>query len=363
MPLAGRLLNLLGQPVAASVLRSTVPRSARTTAYTVPRDIAEAGKVLIMLPAEPLDALHQLTTIISLIAHFRHASVDLFCAPAIVPYAGTIQGVGRLIECGNISDHPLSASMKRTAAGLRDAGYDVCVVLDRSAGPSLLWLAGQTGARIRAGFDACGAYPFINFRVRLSGRPLYRPDQNLFVARMLGAAPKQNSRWGVSKVAIEEAGRLLIEAGMAADAPLACFDGFSFCRRHGPEWTGAQMRRLSALGLSMCWLTTENAAPDEPTVALLRKERVPAFAGIPVAHAAALARRARVVIAGKSSLFEIAHLLDAPAIGIFDAWEAAAYCPSSARIRCICYDGAPDATTIEAVAAAVGPLSAVRSRY
>jgi hypothetical protein len=180
---------------------------------------------------------------------------------------------------------------------------------------------------------------------------------------MLGAAPKQNSRWGVSKIALEEAGRLLAEAHVAPNASLACFDGFSFCRRYGTEWTGAQMRRLGALGLSLCWLTAENAAPDEPTVALLRQERVPAFAGIPVAHVAALVRRARVVIAGKSSLFGMAHLLDVPAIGVFDAGEAAAYCPSSARVRCICYDGAPDATTIEAVASAAGSLSAVRSRY
>jgi ADP-heptose:LPS heptosyltransferase len=262
-----------------------------------------------------------------------------------------------------MGDHPFSASMRRTAADLRHAGYDVCVVLDRAADQSLLWLAGQTGARVRAGFDVDGAYPYVNFRMHLGTRPLYRPDQNLFMARMLGAAPKQNSRWGVSKIALEEAGRLLAEAHVAPDAPLVCFEGFSFCRRHGAEWTGAQMRRLGALGLRLCWLTAENTAPDEPAVALLRQERVPAFAGIPVAHVAALVRRARLVIAGKSSLFEMAHLLDAQAIGVFDAGEAVSYCPASARIRCVCYNGAPDQATIEAVAAAAGSLAAVGSRY
>ncbi|MBN1758807.1 MAG: hypothetical protein JW863_10835, partial [Chitinispirillaceae bacterium] len=160
---------MLGKARSKAFLTFLLHKKHRVPSLKFPVDILSVKEVLIILPETPLEVLHQLKNVISLMTLFKHAGITLLCEHSVASYIKMIPGLN-IVEY-DAQDH-FSTEFSRMAQQFR-GGVDVCLLLDAAPALPMLYLAGSTAASVRAGYCDAGDYPFLNLHVRPSPSRVY----------------------------------------------------------------------------------------------------------------------------------------------------------------------------------------------
>ncbi len=343
------LKRLVGRGRGLALKGAFLRRRLKGTVVHFPRDFSRARGVLIILPREPLDALLHVDNLISLLALFRGSRTTLLVTAEVAAYYSRVQGVDAVVEYEEAALDPFSPEFRETMRMIGDESYDLCVMLEEDPDPALLLFAGQTLAPLRLGFRGADRWPFLNVHVKPSGRDTYLAARNMIIARLLGARPKTRNRWVVSREATEDVSQMMKEYRLEQGATVVGVDAGFFRGRFGSEWTRGLLEPLKEGAGAALYLYSNERRDTEETRAWLTGRGIPVFSELPVSRVAALVQLSSLLIAGRTSLFELAHLLRRPVIGIFERAEAALYCGPDRHCRAVTYEGRPGKETLEDV--------------
>ena len=336
----------LGKNGRLSVARHFA-RKRTPDAFSLPDDLANARSVLIILPEDLLGALRCLADILSLTAPAKDPAVTILCATGLGGYFETLYRGIRTIEY-DIADRWLfSPRMREIAREIASSHFDILLFLEPDPDPALLALAGRAPASLKIARKEAGGTPFFNIRV-----PAATGLNGALIASSLGLAgvERPKIRWAVSREILDETAMAYREAGFRPDAMPIGIDAATFRTHFGEAWTTALIAAVATSGHPLYLHSSD--LKDAALVAWLAQLGHPVFARLSPPRTAALLQRSHCIIAGKSALYQLAALMDRPAIGIFDTADFAAWVPTGGSIPAIAFSTHPDETTIaQAVAA------------
>jgi ADP-heptose:LPS heptosyltransferase len=351
---------------AASILSSMLPGPARTSMLSwlvrsrykapglvFPHVFSNPPKLCVILPEDPLAALHQVSGIMALSAHFKDARITVLCQRQVTPFFRMLTAVQDFIEYDCDQRYLFSKEFFRIGKMIGDGNYDVCALLDPHPHPSLLFLCGRSAAAVRIGFaDVAGGYPFLNLQVRPSGKRAYSTDRGLLLASTLGATAQKKVRWTVAKEAISEVNLLLGEMKVDPSSRLIGIDAAYFFRTFDAQWTQSLITMLKDLRPKdlrrTCYLFSYEEL-DEKSSAWLVRHDLPVFTNLAASRCAALIYKSEFIVAGATVLFELADALHRPVVGIFNDFQFDAYCRESETTRGLRYERRPDQSVIDEV--------------
>jgi ADP-heptose:LPS heptosyltransferase len=333
----------MGQKRSRALLSFLLKKKHKVPQLSFPVDIPAVKEILIVLPEEHLQVLHQLRNIISLMTLFKHAGITLLCERGVAPYIKMVPGLN-IVEY-NAQDH-FSAEFSRMAQQFRGS-VDICFLLDTTPELPVLYLVGATAAGIRVGYCDVGEYPFLNLHIRPSEERTYLADWYSCMAETFGARSGE-IRWRVAQKTVEEVEHLIKELKMKPDAPLLGFDAVHFMRSFGIEWTEKFLAELNKLKLGTIYFHVAHETREEELIWLC-KQNVPSFPDLSTSRLAALVSKSKIVISGNTPMYALAGLLFTPAVGFFPENEIERYCPQSALLKGVACKGQPDEENIAAM--------------
>jgi ADP-heptose:LPS heptosyltransferase len=345
-------------PVSArmSLLKWNVARKYRAPQLEFPYACGPLPRILVILPEDPLAALHQVSCLVSVAAHFKAAHVVALCEKRASPFFKTLGAISKIMEYDAADRYLFSREFDRIGKEISAGRFDMCLMLEPKPDLSLLYCAGKSAAQVRIGIKGAGDYPFLNLHVNPSPQRTYLTDRGLLLAAMLGVPVRPKARWSVSKEAAEEAGLMLREMKVPPASRLVGIDGAYFYRRHGRQWTQALIDMLQKKSF-VCWLFSLGE-PGGEAVLWAGERNLPLFANLPAARSAAIVAKSEFVVAGPTVLFELADLLRTPALGVFEEGEIAAFCRDSETTRGLQYVSRPDNSTIDSIERSIAAMPA-----
>jgi hypothetical protein len=171
-------------------------------------------------------------------------------------------------------------------------------------------------------------------------------DLNGSLCRVIGAPPAKPVRWTVPKESLEEIRHLLREQDIDPGKKLLGLDGVYMYRQFGAPWLEALLGRLHGFSAVSTYCISDG---DSEVLLWLRQRGIAIMPPLSVPKTAALIQLSVLQIAGNSTLYQLAYLLQKPTIGIFSEEQIAVYCRPTETCRGIAYKQAPDVGTIAAV--------------
>ena len=342
---------MLPGPARVSLLSWLVKHRYDAPGIVFPYQFSTPPKILVILPEDPLAALHQVSGIVALAACFRDARITVLCQRRVTPFFRMLTAVNDFIEYDCRQRYLFSKDFIRIGKAVSGGHYDMCVMLDHDPHMALLYLCGRSAAAVRIGFaEACGGtggYPFLNMQVKPSQKHAYSTDQGLLLASVLGAPAQKKTRWTVAKESVAEVNLLLGEMKVDPSSRLIGIDAGYFLRAFGAQWTQSLIDTLKERA---CYLFSYEE-PEEKTSEWLGRHGLPVFSNLPASRCAALIYKSEFVVAGATVLFELADVLRKPVIGILSDSQYDAYCRESETTRGLRYADAkrPDQSVIDAV--------------
>jgi ADP-heptose:LPS heptosyltransferase len=346
------LSSLLPGPARLSLLSWLVKRRHKAPGIDLPYAFSTPPKLLVILPEDPLAALHLVSGCAALAGHFRDARITVVCHRLVTPFFRMLTAVNDFIEYDCSQRYLFSREFSRIGKAVSDGHFDACVMGDRSPHMALLYLCGQSAAPVRIGYDGAGKYPFLNLTIRPSPKRTYSTDQGLLLATMLGAPLQKKIRWTVAKEAIAEVNLLLGEMKVEASSRLIGIDAGYFFRKFGAHWTQSLIDTLrDRLGTQRACYLFSYEEPEEKAAEWLGRQTIPVFLNLPASRCAALVCKSEFIVAGATVLFELADVLHRPLVGILTELQFEAYCRESETTKAFRYaDGKrPDQGIIDDV--------------
>jgi ADP-heptose:LPS heptosyltransferase len=355
MPLLSRICRLMGNEGQLRFVRLTARCLRGRHPISLPDDVAKAKRVAIVLSELPLDALHQLQTVIALVSRFTEAEIVVVCELQVASFFEHIQGISEIVTYEAAERYLFSRELTSLGNMLSQREFDVCFLLERRPDPSLLHLMARMCPKVRIGYEGALGYPFLNVRVRPKGVRTHIAEQNLLVAEAVGAKRPDNTRWTVSKEIVREVVQAIRESGIPQNVPLAGLDAGFFHEQFGEQWTDLLIDALRGLD-RYSWYLYSYGAPVQPLLDWLESRKLPTFSALSPSRSAALVDRSAVVVSGRAVMFELAHLLGKPVVGVFEADELSRYCAPGRACRAVSYSGSPGEETVGQARAAVEAL-------
>jgi ADP-heptose:LPS heptosyltransferase len=308
------LFSLLGLKQRRKFLAKRVrKRTMECGPFAFPIDGETYGRVLLILPPDPLSALFQVENAAAIRGHFQKAQVTVLAEASSASLAAVI-GADEVVEYAPEQIRLFSTAFSDLCDRFRDTA-DCCCLLTRREDLSLLYLAGMTGAQVRVGYGGAAGFPFINLRI--DGDPDDRtiPGSSDFMARTLGAPPTAGRIALADDAARVEIDRLLREVRLDGVQRLIGIDVQPLFRLFGAK--GAE-ECISALMTSVegglyffC-----GSSPTRSMAARLSAMVPPVFSDLTIPQVAALVGRTECVIAGKSLFFGIASCLGTKTVAL-----------------------------------------------
>jgi ADP-heptose:LPS heptosyltransferase len=341
------LSSFLSGPARVSLLKWAVKRHYRAPLFVFPIEFGSSLRVLVILPQDPLEALHQLSCIVSMTTHFKAAHLVVLCERRVTPLFKGLGGISEIIDYDRAEWHLFSKEFEKIGKEIRNSGFDVCLMLDSKPDLALLYTAGKSAASVRIGVRDTGEYPFLNLHVIPASERIYLTDRGLLVAAMLGVPERPKAHWSVSKDSVEEVGLMLSEMKIAPSSRLVGIDGLHFYKRHGRQWTQALVDMLRKKPC-MCYFFSYDE-PHDDALEWLNQQDIPSFSNLSVSRSAALIYKSELVVTGATVLFELADLLRKPAVGVFEDGEYPVFCRESGSTKGLRYLIRPDEVTLESI--------------
>lgn len=330
-----------------SFLGRTVERKYRAPQMVFPYDIGPSRRLLVILPADPLTALHQLTCVSSLTACIKGAHIAVMCEKRVTPFFKVLGGIEEFIEYDRDEQYLFSPAFDRIGKKVHAGMFDVCLMLDPAPDLALLYVAGQSAAALRVGLSGAGVYPFLNLHVTPAAGRNHLTDRGILVASVLGVPRRERPGWSVAKESVGEMQTMLRELNIDPAAPLVGIDGPCLVGRIGKKWTQSLVDALRAKPC-VCYFFAWGR-PDADTSEWMARQGLPVFADLPVSRAAALLAASKIAVAGAGVMFELADLLRRPAVGLFTGEEFDSLCRESDTTKGLRIPARPDDTTIGSV--------------
>jgi ADP-heptose:LPS heptosyltransferase len=346
--------RLIGPVRSRKILADAVRKlTAEVPAFSFPLNAAGVRNVLIILPSEKLQVLHQLRNIFGLAAFFNQAKITLLAETASVPLAGLIEGV-------NVVEYPIGSKKLFSAAfnGFHEqfnGTFDICCLLTRHEDLVLLNCAGRTAASVRIGYAGGGGTPFLNVHVNPSVERALASDWNCAMAEMLGAKKIKNSKWTIAKQMAPEIDHLFKGCPVAMQASPIGVDALFFRRTFGAAWAGECVGALLPFIENRGYLYAEETS-DKTERTWLERFNLPVLANLSIPQIAALAARSGLIVTGNTFLFGLATHLAARVVGVFKSNELAANCPQLPGTMGLVIERSPNRETIEKIVAAIPEL-------
>jgi len=338
--------RFLGPERTRKLLCKSIIRGYRVPPLSLPINPGTVKSLLCIMPRTPVDTIHQIGTVLSLIALFKSAHTTLLCNSAVSSFVKNLQNVD-IIEYDD-EDSILFSHRFRELANEFNAQFDVCVMLEKAPDLPLLYLAGQTAAPVRAGYEIEGGYPFLNYRIKPSGNHVYAGDWNSAISTLFGTKPVRKIRWSVSKDTLEEVKTILKELSVPLTPPLIGVDLIYFVHTYGRSWSEALVKSMKASLHANLFIYSE-MDPQPIDVPWYHQFGWPIVSDLSVPRIAALITMTNMMITGNTVLFAMTGLLEAPMIGLFEEKELNWNCPKMNHITGIAYHGEPDLNTIESI--------------
>lgn len=342
---ASRLFRFLPLKQQVSFVKWLLDRHFHSPLLCWPYDFSNAKKALFIMPEDPFDALNQISNFLALKAILKKASITMLCEEKVYLYLKNIADVDRTIQYAAGDRFMFSRFMRTLNAGLLKEAYDLCFMLDPSPDLSILYYAGRTRAPLRAGYCGAAGFPFLNLHIKPSPVQVHLNDYYNSMARIFGAQSTPQPRWSVQREAIDEVGHLLHEYSLAQYPILVGVDAQCFLDKFGASWVKGLIESLKAnAGWSLFVLA--DGEPDQKSVTCLRELGLPVLTNLPVSRWAALFYRTELVISGRTAFFELAALLQRPALGVFEEQEFDICCNPCRSVRGVSYSVKADSSTI-----------------
>jgi ADP-heptose:LPS heptosyltransferase len=305
-------------------------------------------KVLVILPEEPVEAVHQIKTYLGLASLIKNAGFFILCTKDVAMFFQRIHPEATFVEYEKSERYLFSDEFKALGKYFFSEEIDLCLLLERVPNDALLYLIGKTAAPFRAGYVGSAHYPFLNIQVNPLPAKEYLSDRNFMIARIFGASENPRLRWSVAKETVNEIVHMMHELNMPEAAPIIGIDAGYFFTSFGEAWTGKLIRKLKSIGTYIFYFYYEGE-PDETVQRFLNSFSIPIFANITPSRCAALISKSEYTVTGKTVFFELAHLLHNPVIGIFEKKELATYCQQTSSTHGIAFDDRPDEETAQRI--------------
>ncbi len=349
------LFSLIGPSRGRDLLAGIVRKRVEKTApFAFPIDGTSFRKVLIIFPADRVQALCQVENAASLIKVFSNAQVSLLVETPVAPLAKMI-GFGEIVEYLPEEKRLFSPGL----AGLNDrftGAVDCCCLLARDEDLPLNYLTGLTGARLRAGYGGAADFPFINLRINPDSANRYLPESNCAMAEAFGAPPGGRRAWSPPASTSADVERLLREVRLDSAVRLFGIDVLPlyklFGGRGAEECISALMTSVDGGVYFFC-----GEAPPRAIAQRLAALVAPVLPVLTIPQTAALLRRTACIVSGKSLFFGLATLLGIKAVGIFTEKDLPLYCKPSSTVKGVsCSGEGRDTESVASLVAAIREL-------
>jgi len=219
-------------------------------------------------------------------------------------------------------NHPSFRELLYTLKGRR---YDACFLFNRDENPLHLFLMAHSGAALRVGFTGGDLSPFINLSVRPRNGTVYEGDRYESMFRSLGVKiTRSRLKWNIAKNMEKDVEALLVQAGYKIEKPLIGIDiSPSMSGREFPPDLLKGLIREAAGMTNAEIILFHSRGRDAGTV------KNPSFSGrnvvnIPedsIAFASAFVCRCDLIIALNNLIYQLAVMMDRPAVGLFESAE------------------------------------------
>lgn len=349
--------RLLGWSRGRSLLAWYFGKKLNKAQVSFPLDPSGVKKVLLVIPLDPLEALQQVPTILSLLEYFESAEIVLFCTDSIALYFSAIERVSRVEAYRPDERFMGSTAFHGWTKAFRDEKFDLCVLLERRSDLPMLALVAGTHIPLRVGFTTAAEFPFLNLSFHPGDSVRYLPEQNLTLARLLGASAPVPQRWSSSKKAREEITLLLRESNIAIPSRLIGIDAAYYFSSFGEAWTEELFKRLRSFHDVIFYIQGDWIDRGNRTSEWLSRQRIPVFGHLSISQTAALIEHSVMIISGKTSLFELSRMMNKPTVGVFRESEIQAYLKPGKKVYGITYETAPDDRTVEQIADIVANIT------
>lgn len=355
-PLVYYLMKCLGEKGQTKFIKYLVYRKCGDYILDLPDDLSSVKNILFILPENPIEALHQVVNIISIINHYSKAQAIFLCEKKIAPYFKNFHRVSSIIEydCDQMCLFSNEFSLLRKMLIMEY--IDLCLFLERDPDLSLLSLVGQIQVKVRVTYSDVGAFPFFNLRIKSANNHVHMTEQNNIMAKMLGAKPHSDLRWSVPKNIIDEITLMFKESSIPTTAWIGGIDAQFFYYSFGHHWTEALIDYLNAQN-NRTWYLYVKSITDKSFLNWLKARKMPIFSDLSPPRLAALIYKSDLIISGKAITFELANLLHKPAIGLFEENELHRYCRLTPKSIGVSYSNKPDEQTITRISESVTAFS------
>ncbi len=350
-PLFYYLTKCMSKSWRLTFVKYLVYRKCGSYILNLPDDLSAVKNILFILPEDPLDALYQVTNIVSIIHHFQKqhkAQVVFLCEKRVAPYFKHFQNISALYEYNMDDRYLYSRDMLELQRLLIKEYIDICLFLERDPDLSLLYLTGQIQAKVRVAYRDTGSFPFFNLHIQTGNPGKHKTEQNNIMATSLGAEIHDDLHWSITKETVEEIVVMLKQSSIAETEWLGGIDVGLFYTGFGKNWTEELINCLAAFD-NKTWYLYVSGTPEHSFIQWLRARHMPVFTNLPPSRLAALLYKSNCIISGKGIFFELANLLQRPAVGVFKENELRQYCRSGSQSTSVSFIKTPDETTISEI--------------
>jgi hypothetical protein len=138
---------------------------------------------------------------------------------------------------------------------------------------------------------------------------------------------------------------MLKDFSVPVGAWLGGIDARLFYYSFGKSWAEELISQLNLINNSV-WYLYAKSISEQTFLTWLKTREMPVFYEISPSRLGALLLKSNVVLSGKTVLFELANLLNRPAIGLFKENEITQYCRLTSQSIGVPYSEKPDEQTI-----------------
>ncbi len=306
-------------------------------------DWALVRKVLLIRLRSIGDTVLSTPSLFALRRFLPNAEIDILVEDWVAPVLDQHPHVDNVV----ILEHGGFASRARVARQIRAAGYDV--VYNLHGGTTATFLTRATGARHRVGYETYQYAQLHNHQSPSSSslwgeQKTHSVEQQLALLGWTGVpvSDRPRTHLAVTNDAASSVGRLLAEAGIEEDRPIALIHpAAAFATK---QWATENFARVAEFVTERGLAPVAIAASNEREII----ERLVNAASVPIVsfdlslpEVAALAARSQIFVGNDSGIAHIAAAVQTPSVVIFGSSNIAHWHPWNKAAAEVVYEPMP----------------------
>jgi ADP-heptose:LPS heptosyltransferase len=333
-------LNFLGYERQLKALCWLSKAESLHTTLHFNQSIQGFRKALLILPEKPLDLILTQKSIVALKNHRPDISVEVIAESGgadIVRSNPYIDGGVFYNSREFYFNHPAFRELLYTLKGKQ---VDACFLFNRDRNPLHLFLMAQSAAPLRVSLAGEAVSPFVNLSIRPRQAAVYEGDQYESLLKTLGVkVARSRLKWNIAKSTEKDVEALLVQAGFRIEQPLIGIDV-------SPSLNGREFPLDLLKGLIQALTGLNNAEiilfhSKERDSSLVKNlsfynRNVISIPEDKIGFASTFIYKCDLIIALNNLIYQLAVMLDRPAVGLFEEAEVARWaCPEKGRFESV----------------------------